>query len=311
MKQRKRIKCLVLVSGGLDSMLSAKILKDKGIEVTPICFLSYFFGCASAEKAVKQIGLKLRIVDFSKEHLKMLKDPKYGRGGAINPCIDCHLLMLKTARKIMKKEGYDFVATGEVLGQRPMSQNAHSLDLIERKAGLKGLIIRPLSLKVLPVTIPEKKGLIIRDNFYGISGRGRNKQIELANKFKFDYPAPAGGCILTDKNYSNNLIKLFELKEKADGNDCSILRLGRVFFEKDLVIVIARNEKECNELAKLVKRGDVALEPDNFSGPTVLIRKYKKSSQEEMIDCGIRYISQYSKDVPEDIKLKLLPFLKS
>ena len=292
-------------------MLSAKILKDEGIEVTPICFSSYFFGCKNAEKAAKQIGLKLRVVDFAKAHLKMLKNPKYGRGGAINPCIDCHLLMLKEAKKIMKKERYDFVATGEVLGQRPMSQNAHSLELIEKQSGLKGYIVRPLSLKVLPETIPEKEGMIKKENFYGVSGRGRGKQIELAKKFKIkEYPSPAGGCILTDKNYSNNLLKLFELKTKADGNDCSILRLGRVFFVKDMVIVVARDEKECNNLVKLQKRGDVVLEPENFSGPTVLIRKYKKSSREEMIDCGIEYVSQYSKDVPDDFILKLLPFPK-
>jgi len=293
-------------------MLSAKILKDEGVEVTPVCFLSYFFGCANAKKAAKNVGLKLRVVDFAKEHLKMLKNPKYGRGGAINPCIDCHLLMLKTAKKIMKKEGYDFVATGEVLGQRPMSQNFHSLELIERKAGLKGLLVRPLSLKVLPETIPEKLGMIKRENFYDVSGRGRGKQIELARKFKIkEYPSPAGGCILTDKNYSINLIKLFELKPKADGNDCSILRFGRVFFEKGLVIIVARNEKECNELSKLRKKGDVVLEPNNFSGPTVLVRKYKKSSQEEMIDCGIGYVCQYSKNVPDDFVLKLLPSPKS
>jgi tRNA U34 2-thiouridine synthase MnmA/TrmU len=242
----------------------------------------------------------------------MLKDPKYGRGSAINPCIDCHLLMLKTAGKIMKKEGYDFVATGEVLGQRPMSQNAQSLSLIERKSGLSGLIVRPLSAKVLPETIPEKKGIIERENLYGVSGRGRHEQIALAKKFGIkEYPSPAGGCILTDKNYSSNLIKLFKLKPKADGNDCVILRMGRVFFVKDLIVVVARDEKECSSLVKLQKRGDVVLEPHNFSGPTVLVRKYKKSPRSEMIDCGIEYVSQYSKAIPDDFILKLLPFSKS
>lgn len=308
----KRHKCLVLMSGGLDSMLAAKVLKEAGIEVTPLCFKSYFFGCASAEKAAKNVGLKLRVVDFGKEHLKMLKNPRYGRGSAINPCIDCHLLMIKTAGKILKKEKYDFVATGEVLGQRPMSQNAQSLSLIEKQSGLKGLIVRPLSLKVLPPTIPEEKGMISRDDFYGISGRGRHEQIALAKKFGIkEYPAPAGGCILTDKNYSLNLKKLFEIKPKADGNDCMILRQGRVFFSDTMIIVVARDEKECRELAKLRKKGDVVLEPHNFSGPTVLVRKYKKSSQNEMIDCGIGYVSDFSKTVPDDFVLKLLPSPKS
>lgn len=293
-------------------MLAAKILKEEGIDVTPVCFKSFFFSCDSAEKAAKQIGLKLRIVDFSKEHLKMLKNPEHGRGSAINPCIDCHLLMIKTAGKIMKKERFDFVATGEVLGQRPMSQNLNSLNLIEKKSGLAGLLVRPLSVQVLPATIPEKKGMFKRENFYGISGRGRNKQIDLAKKFKIkEYPSPAGGCILTDKNYSDNLFKLFKLKEKADGNDCQLLRFGRVFFEDGLLIVVARDEKECNELVKLRKKGDAVLEPHNFSGPTVLVRKYKKSPRNEMIDCGIEYAYRYSKNVPDDFILKLLPFPKS
>jgi len=307
-----KYKCLSLMSGGLDSMLAVKILKDEGIEVTPICFKSFFFSCGSAEKGAKQIGLKLRIVDFGKEHLKMLKNPEYGRGSGINPCIDCHLLMIKTAGKIMKKEGFDFIATGEVLGQRPMSQNMQSLNLIERKSGLEGLIVRPLSLKVLKETIPEKKGMFKRENFYGISGRGRNKQIALAKRFKIkEYPAPAGGCILTDKNYSNNLFKLFKLKEKADGNDCLLLKFGRIFFKSDLLIVVARDEKECNELTKLRKKRDVVLEPHNFSGPTVLVRRYKKSPRNKMIDCAIEYVYQYSKNVPDDFILKLLPSPKS
>ena len=296
------------MSGGLDSILSAKILKEEGIEVTPICFNSFFFSSVLAEKAAKQIGLKLRVVDFSKDHLKMLKNPKHGYGSAVNPCIDCHLLMIKTAGKIMKKEGYDFIATGEVLGQRPMSQNINSLNLIEKESGLKGLIVRPLSVKVLPATIPEQLGIIKRDHFYDISGRGRGRQIELAKKFKIkEYPSPAGGCILTDINYSKRLFELFKRVPKFTGNDAQVIKFGRVFWKDNLLIVVPRDAKECLEIANLRKRGDVVLEPHNFSGPTVLIRKYKKSSREEMIDCGIEYICEYSKNIPEDFMLKLLP----
>lgn len=300
------------MSGGLDSMLSAKILKEEGIEVTPLCFKSFFFGCSSAEKACKQIGLKLRIVDFSKEHLKMLKNPKHGRGKGINPCIDCHLLMIKTAGKIMKKEGYDFIATGEVLGQRPMSQNINSLNLIEKESGLKGLIIRSLSVKVLPATIPEKLGIIKRDNFYGISGRGRGGQIELAKKFGIkEYPSPAGGCILTDTNYGKKLFELLKRVPKFTGNDAELIKIGRVFWKGDLLVIVPRDAKECELVTNLRKKGDVVLEPHNFSGPTVLVRKYKKSSQSEMIDCGVEYVSTYSKNLPDDFILKLLPSPKS
>jgi tRNA-specific 2-thiouridylase len=309
---KKKYKCLVLMSGGLDSMLSAKILKEEGIEVTPLCFKSFFFSTVSAEKACKQIGLKLRVEDFSREHLKVVKDPKHGRGKGINPCIDCHLLMIKTAGKIMKKEGYDFIATGEVLGQRPMSQNINSLNLIEKQSGLKGLIVRPLSVKVLPETIPEKLVIIKRENFYGISGRGRGEQIELAKKFKIkEYPSPAGGCILTDPNYSKKLFELFKRVPKFTGNDAEIIKFGRVFWKNDLLVIVARDAKECEEITNLRKRGDVVLEPNNFSGPTVLIRKYKKSPQDEMIDCGVEYVSTYSKNLPDDFILKLLPSPKS
>ena len=311
MKKHKN-KCLVLMSGGLDSILVAKTLKEEGIEVTPLCFESFFFSSESAQKGAKQIGLKLRIEDFSREHLKIVKNPKHGRGGGINPCIDCHLLMIKTAGKIMKKEGYDFIATGEVLGQRPMSQNINSLNLIDKKSGLKGLIVRPLSLKVLPATIPEKLGIIKRDHFYDISGRGRFKQIELAKKFKIkEYPSPSGGCILTDDNYSKRLFELFKRFPKFTGNDAEVIKFGRVFWKEGLLIVVARDAKECDALSNLRKRGDVVLEPHNFSGPTVLVRKYKKSPRSEMIDCGIEYVCEYSKNIPDDFILQLLPSLKS
>ena len=310
--KKNKTKCLVLMSGGLDSILVAKILKEEGIEVTPLCFESFFFSSVSAQKGAKQVGLKLRIEDFSREHLKVVKNPKHGRGGGINPCIDCHLLMIKTAGKIMKKEGYDFIATGEVLGQRPMSQNINSLNLIDKESGLKGLIVRPLSLKVLPITIPEKLGLIKRDHFYDISGRGRFRQIELAKKFKIkEYPSPSGGCILTDDNYSKRLFELFKRVPKFTGNDAEVIKFGRVFWKEGLLIVVARDAKECDTLSNLRKRGDVVLEPHNFSGPTVLIRKYKKSPQKEMIDCGIEYVYEYSKNIPDDFILKLLPSLKS
>ena len=300
------------MSGGLDSILVAKILKEEGIEVTPLCFESFFFSSESAQKGAKQVGLKLRIEDFSREHLKIVKNPKHGRGGGINPCIDCHLLMIKKAGKIMKKEGYDFIATGEVLGQRPMSQNINSLNLIDKESGLKGLIIRPLSLKVLPATIPEKLGLIKRDHFYDISGRGRFRQIELAKKFKIkEYPSPSGGCILTDDNYSKRLFELLKRVPKFTGNDVEVIKFGRVFWKEELLIVVARDAKECDLLSNLRRRGDVVLEPHNFSGPTVLIRKYKKSPQKEMIDCGIEYVYEYSKNIPDDFILKLLPSPKS
>lgn len=308
----KKIKALVLFSGGLDSMLSVLLLKDKGIAVVPVCFFSYFFNCQKAQSAAEELGFKLKKVALSKEHLKMVKNPQYGRGAAMNPCIDCHLLMLKKAKQIMKKEGCDFIATGEVLGQRPFSQNKQALELIERKAGLQGMIVRPLSLKLLEETIPEQKGLIKREWFCGIKGRSRKPQLALAKKFKIkNIPLPAGGCILTDRVFSQKLQQLFSLKKNFNGSDVELLKAGRVFFKSNLLIVVARNETESKELAGKRKKGDIVLEPFSFSGPTVLVRKIKKSSQKEMIDCGTEFLLAYSKNVPADAVIKILPFPKS
>jgi tRNA U34 2-thiouridine synthase MnmA/TrmU len=199
----------------------------------------------------------------------------------------------------MKKEGFDFIATGEVLGQRPMSQNANALKIIDKWSGLDGLIVRPLSAKLLPPTI-------LGSGKYSISGKSREMQLKLAKKFKIkNYPSPAGGCILTDINYGKNLKRLMDIYPSFGENDILILRTGRIFWEKDLLIVVARNEKECKELQTLKKKQDVFLEPDNFPGPTVIVRRYKKSSREEMIDCGVKYILKYSKNAGENPRIKI------
>ncbi|MDD5098512.1 MAG: hypothetical protein PHD31_02240 [Candidatus Pacebacteria bacterium] len=294
----KKVKCLVLFSGGLDSMLAVGLLKRMGIEVVPICFVSYFFNSCQAEESAKQLGLKLRVEDFSLEHLKIVKNPKHGHGKAINPCIDCHLMMIKEAGKIMKKEGFYFIATGEVLGERPMSQNIRALEIIEKEAKLKGRLLRPLSAKLLPETIVEKQGLVNREELYDISGRTRTKQMLLAKELGIKkYPSPGGGCILTEVNYGTLLRKFFEIKKNVDGNDAEVLRLGRVFFEKYL-IVVARNESECVEVKKNMKKGDIILEPKGFSGPTVLVRKINRSSFKEMKEMGREYLLKYTKRPP-------------
>jgi len=302
----KKAKCLSLCSGGLDSTLAIKILQENGVKVQPISFVSYFFGSKAAEKACKGLGVKLRIEDISDKHLKMVKNPKHGHGSAYNPCIDCHKMMLEEAKKIMIAEGYDFIATGEVVGQRPMSQNRNALDLIEKETGLRGKIVRPLCLKLLPETVAEKNGLINREGFYDISGRSRTRQIEIAEKLGVvDYPSPAGGCILTEDNYGKLLSSLFEMKPKANGNDCLIMRQGRVFFENNLLVVVARDHNECVALESLRKKGDIVLKPE-FPGPVTLLRPFAKIRKDELIEKGIEYILKYSKNVPEDFAIELV-----
>jgi len=270
----KKVKALVLLSGGLDSILAVKILKNQKIKVTGISFKSYFFGVETAKKAARNLKIPLKVVDFSKEHLKMVKLPRYGYGKSMNPCIDCHILMLKKAKEIMKKGGFDFVATGEVLGERPMSQNKKSLELIKEESSLKGYLLRPLSAKLFKPTIPEKKGWVNRKELLDISGRSRKRQIILTKKWKIkEYPTPAGGCLLTDLEFGKRLKELFKRYPNCNGNDIEFLKIGRHFFIGQIKIIVGRNEEENKEIEKLAQPKDILIEMKNYPGPLTLLRK--------------------------------------
>jgi len=301
--ERKRIKALVLFSGGLDSILAAKILERQGIDVTALTFVSYFWSAEEAKKSARENKLKMKIVDFSDAHFGMIKKPKYGRGAGMNPCIDCHLLMLIQAKKIAKKESLDIIATGEVLGQRPMSQRGRALELIEKKAGLAGKILRPLSAKVLPETEMEKSGIIDREKLLGISGRSRKEQLKLAKKYKIKYfPSPAGGCILTDKEYSKKLRELLENIKKPKPSNLQFLRIGRHFWEGDTKIILGRNYEENLMLKKLAERSDILVEPKNIPGPTALVR----GKRNKMVLDGARdLLLKYTKNAGDDLQLKI------
>lgn len=305
-REKTKIRCLALLSGGLDSILAIKILQKQGIEVTGISFASYFFNADLAEKAAKKLKIKLKAVDFSDEHLAMVKNPKRGYGKAINPCIDCHILMLKKAKEIMessssagKKEKCDFIATGEVLGERPMSQNKQALDLIERESELKGELLRPLSAKLLSPTIVEKRGLVDRDKLLDISGRSRKKQLFLAKKWRIkEYPTPAGGCCLTDLQFAERFKEMLKRWPDCQGNDVRLLKLGRHFWQGDNLIVVGRNEQENKRLKDLTVKGDVVIEPKEFSGPTILIRGGTKVLEDALIkakDLMIKYSPKLNK----------------
>lgn len=276
------VKGLVLFSGGLDSILSVKILQNQGIKIKAVNFKSFFFNSEQARKAAGKLRISLKIVDFSREHLEMVKNPRHGYGKAMNPCIDCHILMLRKAREQMLKEKADFVATGEVLGERPMSQNPRSLRMIEKESSLEGYLLRPLSAKLLEPTIPEKEGKVKREELLGISGRSRKKQIELAKKFKIPwYPTPAGGCLLTDLEFSKKLKKLFQVFSQCQGNDVEILKVGRHFWAGEVEIVVGRDEKENLTIKRLARPGDILVEMKNYPGPLTLARNY---SQEKIPD---------------------------
>lgn len=289
-----KVKALVLFSGGLDSLLAAKILLEQNIQVVGLVFKSYFFDEKQAKKFVRQLKIPLKIINFGKEHLEIVKNPKYGYGKGINPCIDCRLLMLKKAKELMQKENFNFVATGEVLGERPFSQNKKALELIEKESSLKGYLLRPLSAKLLPKTIPEEKGWVKREKLFEIKGRRRKKQIDLAKKFGLEYPQPSGGCILTDLIFSKKLKELLEMKKDIGKNDVELLKVGKHFWFDGIKVVLGRNEKENKKIEKLSKKKDVLIKP-KFPGPTALIRVYKGKVSKNLIRKVKKLIKDYSK----------------
>jgi hypothetical protein len=282
---KTKAKALVLMSGGLDSMLTARTLMEQGVEVTGLVFVSHFFGSAKAEKAAGQLGIELKKVEFKEEHLEMVKNPKHGYGKNMNPCIDCHTLMLKHAKKIMEDEDYDFVATGEILGQRPMSQNQEALNIVARESGLGDLLVRPMSAKLLSETKPEKEGWLVRGKLHGISGRSRQKQRELVEKYGIkEYASPGGGCLLTDPGFSERLLKMFDYWPDCSGDDVELLKYGRVFWltrtnaEKPanlsgrVLVVVGRNKEDNEALEKLARKGDVLMELKEEMGPLTIVR---------------------------------------
>jgi tRNA-uridine 2-sulfurtransferase len=270
------MKALVLISGGLDSILAARVVKEEGIEIVPINFRIPF--CHRQPKAFDRLseylGTDIKSVDIEDDFMRLIEDPSHGFGSNMNPCIDCKILMLYKAGKLLEKEGAKFVVTGEVLGQRPMSQHRKSLETIEEKSGLKGLLLRPLSARLLDQTIPEKEGWIRREKLLNFSGRQRRPQIELAEKFKIrNYAQPSGGCLLTDPIFSLRLKELISHQE-LNRDNVELLKFGRHFRLSDKYkLVVGRNLKENEELERLAKEGDYLFMPDELTaGPTSLGR---------------------------------------
>lgn len=277
---KKNIKALLLFSGGLDSLLAAKILQRQGIDTTGLLITNSFIDTEIPRKMAKEIGLKLQVIDVSEEQLALVKSSKHGRGKGMNPCIDCRVLMLRKAQELLVQKKFDFVVTGEVLGERPMTQGKNAMKLVEKESGLQSLLVRPLSAQLIQITIPEKKGWIDRRKLYAIFGRSRKEQIKLAKKFGLkDYPSPAGGCLLTDPEFAQKLRELLKVHPKADLNDVELLKNGRQIWEGKTRIIIGRDKQENANLAKLALPGDVLIELKNIPGPTALIRCYTKTKK--------------------------------
>lgn len=281
MTLNKKVRALGLSSGGLDSILAALVLRKQGIEVEWITFETPFFSSEKAKKASRITGIPIIIKNITPVYLEMLKNPPCGYGRYMNPCLDCHALMFRLAGEIMKPKGFDFLFSGEVLGQRPMSQTKPSLRYVEKHSGFDGYILRPLSAKRLPETIPEKEGLVKKNLLLDISGRSRKKQIKLAADFGIsEYPAPAGGCLLTDKGYSNRLRDLFEHQSTLTEKELELLKYGRHFrIDIKTKIIIGRTGIDNQNIIKYYDATtDALIKLKNFPGPLALIPQGSSSA---------------------------------
>lgn len=300
---KTNIRAVGLLSGGLDSTIGAKMMLEQGIEVCAINFTSPFCtctpkkaGCAAVITAVRQLGhIPLRRAALRDQYLEMVQNPKYGYGSGLNPCIDCRIMKIRKAGEYMRQIGASFLFTGEVLGQRPMSQHSQAIQLIDRESGLQGYILRPLSAAHLEPTIPEKEGWVDRSKLLGISGRSRKEQISLAiEKGIEDYPCPAGGCLLTDKNFANRMRDYFTFTETPSMKDIPLLKVGRHFrLGNGDKVIVARNEREGMTLKKICPKTDNLLSPVNFSGPVVVLQGTSlEAAVEKMLEYTKRKISE-------------------
>jgi len=300
-------KAVALLSGGLDSNLAVRMMQEQGVEVeaiavkTPFCDFDCGKGCGHRVKEVAiDLGINLKTVYFGEEYLKMLKDPKYGYGSGMNPCIDCRGMMYNAAKEHMEKIGADFIITGEVLGQRPMSQNGNALKIIENETQTSGKIVRPLSFKHLPLTEAESTGLVKREKLGDIKGRSRRIQLQLAKKYDIiDPPNAAGGCLLTDPAFSKRVRDLYDhSKDTPDINDVELLKIGRHFRLSDNTkLIVGRNKIENEILESLKLDDDIIFEVSNHVGPTCILRTKKQSENE--IEIAASTALRYS-DSPKD-----------
>jgi tRNA-specific 2-thiouridylase len=303
----KKVRALGLGSGGLDSILSALLLRKQGIEVEWISFETPFFSSESARKASRLTGIPLTVQNITDEYLKMLKNPACGYGKNMNPCMDCHALMFRLAGVLMKERGFDFLFSGEVVGQRLKSQTKPSLRYVEKHSGFDGYILRPLSAKRLPETIPEKEGWVKRDLLLDITGRSRNRQIKLAEEFGIrDYPAPAGGCLLTDKNYAVRLKDLFDHQDDYTESELLLLKYGRhLRLDGNTKIIVGRTRSDNVNILKLRNlKTDTLIKIKNFPGPVVII---PHGGNENIIKLAASIGVGYSKapdNTPVDVLIK-------
>jgi len=306
-KPQPRAHGIGLFSGGLDSTLAVLLLLEQNIKVTALTFLNHF-GCEITDRTgctqnpdsiASKFGFELKAVHLGQKFIDLVKDPPHGYGKNMNPCIDCRILMLREAREYMEMVGADFVFTGEVLGQRPMSQHRAQLNLITRRSGLDDKLLRPLSARLLDPTAPEKEGLVERDKLEKIAGRSRKRQMELAEKYGLDdYPNPAAGCLLTDVGYSRRLKDLLDHRPDIDVEDINLLRVGRHFRLDDATkVVVGRNKGENEKISSFRGKHHWIFEARGAGSPLTLFDGKPNSRN---IELAARITARYCDAKNED-----------
>lgn len=305
-----KAKGILLYSGGLDSLIAAKLLMEQDVELTGLHFVLPFYPPGfnlnelHAVKQAKEIGLKLEFYRCGKKYLEMLRNPLHGYGKNINPCIDCKIFFISKAAEYMERLNADFVATGEVVGQRPMSQLKHTLRHIEKSTNLKGRLLRPLSARILEPTIAETEGKIDRTRLLDINGRGRKRQLELAAEYGItDFSSPSGGCHFTDMSIAARIKDIFANEDDINETDIYSSTIGRHYrTEKKSKIIVARNEQESIKLEEIKEFADSMLYP-LFSGPTVFV----KGEIDDKDSTAITSImARYGKPEPEEKRVSLV-----
>jgi len=266
-------RALGLLSGGLDSSLAALCLKRQGVDVTAIAFVTPFFGSSKAEDAARQVEIPLIVEDISKVHLDMVKNPRYGYGKNMNPCIDCHAMMFRLAGELMVEHGYDFLFSGEVLGQRPMSQNANALRSVANYSGHPERILRPLSARLLPITPMEELGLVDRDQLLDIQGRSRKPQEALARTWGLkDFPSSGGGCLLTEIHFSDRLRDLISHQPDCTVEDVELLKIGRQFrLSERAKLTLGRHQQDNEAIRATADTSHILLRALGLQGPVGLV----------------------------------------
>ncbi len=308
--QPKKGKVVALLSGGLDSQLAVKMMQKQGFEVsavaikTPFCDFDCGRGCGFEIRGrADDLGVNLKTVYLGDEYIEMLKHPKHGFGAGMNPCIDCRTMMFDAAKKHMDEIGADFIISGEVLGQRPMSQHGPALRTIEKESGLEGKIVRPLSGALLPKTDPERDGLIKRSDLGMIKGRTRRGQLEMAKEFGIiDPPNAGGGCLLTDPAFGLRAKDLFKHKETPTTNDIDLLKVGRHFrLDEKTKLMVGRNKEENNVIKALALPEDIIFEAKDHVGPISMLRG---TTAENFVELAAAVTLRYS-DAPDGTHIVL------